>query len=309
MANRGAVAMKVVAADNASTYKGSRFSDVRAQLLSDPYTVLPRPQVSIWSMFKAFKNILMQDCITLVDREADIVPPMQKLLHGAGICFFGRWTITEETSYTGCLRSGSDYLIVVRCSTLLSHTDQGARRGFGFAGKIFPTLDPNELVKTANFVCIDNLGGTFARYKDVALANEPVLGANLGLLAYPLAIINGLYCFRRAVTTPMYRPLYALTETGLRPGEAAKGPKWLQITAEEGIVNSDAIDFRDELRLCNCKDARLRFNISVADERAPSGERLLRRIGVIELTEDVCSFSGDHRIRFRHIPSRGPAPA
>lgn len=45
-------------------------------------------------------------------------------------------------------------------------------RSFGFAGKLFPTLDPNELLKvhTANFFLIDDLGGTTANhYTDVAM--------------------------------------------------------------------------------------------------------------------------------------------
>jgi len=112
----------------AGTYAGSCFRDVRAQLLSDPYTVLPHHQVSIGSMFKAAKNILLSDSFSLVDHDADLVPYMQKLLHAVGICLFGRWTITEDTGYTGCFRGGTDHLIIARCSTLLSATDRGMRR-------------------------------------------------------------------------------------------------------------------------------------------------------------------------------------
>lgn len=294
----------------AETYTGSSFRDVRAQLVSDPYTVLPHHQVSIGSMFKAAKNILMRDSFSLVDRDADLVPHMQKLLHAVGICLFGRWTITEDTGYTGCFRGGADHLMVVRCSTLLSATDRGMRRGFGLAGKIFPTLDPNEVVRTANFVTIDVLGGTFAkRFSDVALTNSPAFGLNFGLLKLAFVMLNIVYVFQKADASPDYRPLYALSETGLRPGETPKGPKWLQLTVEEGIGKSDAIDFRDELRVANYKDGKLRFAISVADEKSPKGQQLWRRIGTIELTEDVCSDSGDHRVRFRHRPNRGHEPA
>src|SRR5258708_23037803 len=177
--------VKLGQADSApATYTGSRFSDVRAQLLSDPYTVLPHHTVTIGSMFNAGKNLLKQDGFSLVDRDADLVPPMQKLLHGVGICLFGKWKITEETGYTSCFRKGVEYLIVVRCSTLLSHTDRGTRRGFGLAGKIFPTLDPGEVVRAANFITIDDLAGTFAnRFTDVALTNQPPIGLNLGMIS------------------------------------------------------------------------------------------------------------------------------
>ena len=285
-------------------YVGSRYSEVRAQLLSDPYQRLPFHRLTLRGMFRKGVNLLQRDSISLVDADADLVPPMQKLFHGVGICFFGRWTIAEDLGYTGCFRKGSDYLIIVRCSTLLSQTHRGMRRGFGFAGKIFPTLDADALVKTANFVCIDSLGGTLAkRYTDVALTNEPALGINLGLLKHLSVVINGLHVFTNVGSpNPIHRPLYGLTEYGLAPGETANGPYWIQITLADGIQQSDEADFRHELRLDNYKDHRLRFNVAVAPES--KGERQWRRIGSIELTEDVVSASGDHRLRFRHLPNR-----
>src|SRR5262249_52350415 len=150
---------------------------------------LPPGRATIGSMFKGLTNILLKDSFRRVDNDEDLTPAVRKLLHSVGICFFGRWRITEKTDFTGCFRTGTAHLIIVRCSTLLSHTHHGERRGFGLAGKIFPTKDPNELVRTANFVTIDNLGGTFAqRFTDVALTNEPPLGPNLGLLRYLLVI-------------------------------------------------------------------------------------------------------------------------
>lgn len=293
-----------------AAYAGSRFSEVRAQLLSDPYTVLPKYKVSIGSMFKAGKDLLWRDSTSLVHEDADLVPPMQKLVNALGICMFGRWRITEDTGYTGCLRGGTDYLIIVRCSTTLSETERGAYRGFSLAGKIFPTLNPDDMVKTVNLVCIDSLGGTKApRFADVGLTNEPELGANPGLLKYLLVAINGVRVFR-SVGAPnaLHRPVYGLYEYGLAPGETPKGPKWIQVKVEEGIGKSDASDFRDELRVANYKDGRLRFSVAAASEKSATGERLWRRIGTIELNEDVCSASGDHRIRFRHLPNRSNAP-
>jgi hypothetical protein len=226
-----------------------------------------------------------------------------------GICLFGKWKITEDTGYTGCFRGGVEHLIIVRCSNQMTTTDRGTRRGFGFAGKIFPTLDPDERVKTVNFICIDNLGGTFAdRYTDVALTNEPPLGLNFGMLPYTFVVLNVLQVFNRIDNPSNYRPIYALSEQGLEPGETAKGPHWIQITTEAGIGKSDAVDFRDELRLKNYKDGVLRFVVSVADKKPSSKERLWRRIGQIDLNAEVCSSSGDHRLRFRHNLNRGHAP-
>ncbi|MGH9346273.1 MAG: hypothetical protein ACRD26_03305 [Vicinamibacterales bacterium] len=308
MVNLGMAGVGSARAGAPGTYAGSRFSDIRAQLLSDGYATLPRRRTTISAMFKGWTNVLKLDSLRRLASEEDLEPPRPKLLHRAGICLFGRWIITEDTGYTGCFRPGTDHLIIVRCSTLLSQTHRGSRRGFGIAGKIFPTLDPDELVKTANFITIDTLGGTLAdRFTDVALTNEPPLGVNLGLLRDALVVANVVVVFNAVDSTPSFRPLTRLTACGLRPGETPKGPKWMQLTTEAGIGTSDAADFRDELRVANYKDGRLRFTISVATETSPEGTRLWRRIGVIELTEDVCSKSGDERLRFQHVPNRRQA--
>lgn len=295
--------------DTSGTYEGSRFSEVRAQLLSDPYTTLPYHKVTIGSMFEAGKNLLLSDSKWLISQGHDLVPPFQKLLNPVGICFFGRWRITEETPYTGCFRTGVEHLIIVRCSNQMTTTDRGTRRGFGFAGKIFPTLDPGERVKTVNFICIDNLGGTFAeRYTDVALTNEPPLGLNFGMIPFAFVAANVVQVFNRVDQPPNYRPLYQLSQQGLQPGETARGPKWIQITTDPSVGKSDAVDFRDELRLKNYKEGVLRFIVSGAD-REEKGERLWRRLGVIEVNEEACSASGDRRLRFHHNPNRGhPVP-
>jgi len=292
--------------DGNGAYAGSRYSEVRAQLLSDPYTgTLPRYDVTIGSFFKAGKSVLWRDSRSVIDREADMVPPMQKLVNPLGICFFGRWKITEETPYTGCLRTGTEHLIIVRCSNLLTNALRGTWRSFGFAGKIFPTLDPDELVETVNLTCLDDFGGTYAeRFADVELSNEPPTSLHLGL-AFPNLFVSAyaLWTFVRAEKAPTYRSIYPLYEHGLAPGEKPRGPKWIRITTEEGIGRSDAADFRDELRLANYKDGVLRFVVSAAEEKK-GGKKLWRRIGVVDLNEEVCSASGDHRLRFRHYPNR-----
>lgn len=291
---------------NVPAYTGSSFREVREQLLSDPYPALPGHKVTIGSMFKAGKNLLLRDSGTILDKEADLVPPMQKLVHALGICLFGKWRITENTDYTGCFRSGVEHLILVRCSIQLSQPESGKRRGFGFAGKIFPTLDPNQKVKTANFITIDDLGGTFAkRFTDVALTNQPPTSVGFGLIPFAFVFANLLLTFRLTDTNAGFRPLYGLSQCGLPPGEAAKGPTWMQIKLADGMEKSDAKDFRDELRVANYKDGRLRFSISTTSEKSPDGKLQFRRIGEIELTEDVCSESADHRIRFHHNPNRG----
>ena len=49
----------------------------------------------------------------------------RRLLHPNGICLTGLWQITEETSYSGCFRQGSQALIVGRYSTCCTKTRRG----------------------------------------------------------------------------------------------------------------------------------------------------------------------------------------
>lgn len=292
-------------------YAGSTFNEVRAQVTSDPYTgPLPHYRVTIGTLVKLGKNLLWEKAQWLLAHNEDLTPPVQKLVNPLGITFFGRWKITEETPYSGCLRTGTDYLTVVRCSNLFTNTDRGTRRSFGLAAKVFPTLDPNERVKTANVVTLDTFTGTFPEhFTDVELTNQPPAALNFWLLQQFLVIVEGLWVFLRADQPSSYRPLYPLAQLALRPGETERAPVWIQFTADPSIGKVDAVDFRDELRLKNYKGGVMRFFIATAEKESKSGQRDWRRIGVVELDEDVISTSGDHRLRFRHDPNKGHGPA
>lgn len=288
------------------TYEGSTFKEVRDLVFSDPYDTFPNKRANIFSMFKGFTNLLWQDSETILSERADIVPHVDKLLHLTGISLTGTWKITEDNEYTGLFKKGTEALILVRCSSLLgrSRRTRSIRRGFAIAGKIFPTMDPEERVGTANFITIDALGGTRARkFTDVALTNEPALGVNLTLLGFIGAVFNVLIVFNLTDSDALHRPLYPLGEEGLAEGEVANTPYWLQLSHAEGNGSSDASDLRNELNVENYKDGILRFVISVApyDEK---GNRVFKPIGEIALNESVVSAAGDHRIRFYHQPNR-----
>ncbi len=287
------------------TYPRSTFREIRDAIFADPYDQLPAWDVTIGSMFTAGRNMLLNSCRILVRDTADFGPPYQKLVHPIGVCLTGRWRITQPTPYTGYFREGAEGLVVARCSTLLSNPIRGPRRGFGFAVKIFPTLDPNEPVRTANCNCIDVLGGTFARrFTDVALTNEPELGLNPGLIRYSWVVVNALYSFFATVKTPIFRPVDAVAELGLAEGERAVSPRWVQLAQAAGNGKSDEPDMRRELAVENYADKVLRYVISAApaDPQDPTVRRW-DRIGEIVLDESVCSYSGDHRLRFYHPPA------
>src|SRR5688572_19611041 len=138
-----------------TSYQGSTFKEVRDQVFSDPYKVLPQDRVTLRSFYRGFTNVLFKASLRTLDDPTDIVPYFQKLVHPNGVALAGTWNITEKSPYSGYFSQGSKALIMVRCSTALSETKRGKDRAFGFAGKLFPTTDPLKRVKTADFFAID----------------------------------------------------------------------------------------------------------------------------------------------------------
>ncbi len=290
-------------------YEGSTFREVRDLAFSDPYTAgYPSRKATLRSQFEGCKNLLWRDNQTLLTDRSDVVPYFDKLLHPSGICFGGTWRITEDSEYTGLFARGTEALILVRCSAPLGRTTSARARyrGFGLAGKIFPTMDPDERVDTANFVLIDVLGGSkAARFTDQRLTNEPALGINASLLKIVGVVVHTVVTFQLIDKKPTHRTLADLAGVGVAPG-AARAPHWMQTHHESANGQSDEPDLRDELKLEHYADGVLRFVVSVAPDD-PDGVRRFRPIGEIVLDECVVSASGDHRIRFYHRPNRARA--
>jgi hypothetical protein len=285
----------------ASNYQGSTFREVRDQVFSDPYVTLPLHTITLGSFYHGFANMLLRATTRALNDQSDIAPYFQKLVHPNGVALTGTWNVTEGSNYTGYFSPGSRALIIVRCSTLLYKTTRGSYRGFAFAGKIFPTMDPDERVRTADFLTIDVLAGTkAAHYTDVALTNEPPLGFNSDVIRMLGVVIATFGTFIHADYNPVLRPTYPVGELGLPEGATANSPRWIMLRACPGCGQSDEADFRNELMVENYADNMLRFNLSAAADRLLTGERDWRYLGHIDLTESVASESCDHRLVFQH---------
>jgi hypothetical protein len=287
-------------------YQGSTFREVRDAVFSDPYDVLPTYKITLGSFYQGLSNRLLQACRVELTEPRDNVEPFQRLVHPLGTALTGRWRMTEDSPYTGLFRKGTEALILTRCSVLLYETQQGKFRGFAFAGKIFPTLDPDERVKTVDFFTIDNLAGTQAKYfTGVDLSNHPPLGFNSDVIRLFWVVTATFAAFIRANFNPVFRPVYPVAEWGLREGETARVPRWMMVRGWPGCGRVDALDYRDELRVEGYKDGRLIFEVFAADEELPTGGRDYKKLGDITLTESVTSHSCDHRLKFRHPVLKG----
>ena len=277
----------------------NQFQSVWKQVTSDPVKKLPQDRVSYKRLFSAGKDIITRNSRRTLDSHANILPTFNKLAHPNGICLKGVWNIHTENKYSGYFKKNSKALIIVRASSALSNTRSGEIRSFGFAGKIFPTMNPalNNKENTANFFLIDDLGGTRARhYTDVGLSNEPSISKNSEVLKNLLYAVKIASAFSKTDTNPTIRQVYEISQLG-EPNKSSNiiTPQWMKVEAKQGQT-VDALDFRDELKINN---SMLVFNIFVASNKI-KGKKDWENIGIISLDTSVVSTSCDHRLHFHH---------
>jgi hypothetical protein len=290
-------------------YAGSSFATVWSQVASDPYPSLPHDAVTLGSFFGFFQDHMLDAARRTLSDHSDLLPRFRKLVHPNGVCLAGTWNITVDTPFTGAFRPGRR-LFIARASTALTATERGQYRAFGFAGKIFPTLDPDAVVPTANFFTIEDLGCTLRdHYLDAVNTNdiihisftpETFLNTPVGA-AVAAAFLAADHTFDTKQT--LIRQLYPIAEAGEADPTQARAPMWLKITGAPDVPRVDAVDFRDELRLENYPDG-LRFDIWIADQGTREGDKSWQRVGYIDVTDEALSDSCDHRLHFHHPPFR-----
>lgn len=301
------VALSVVMAPSAfAEYQGSSFREIRNLLLS------PAPEVSLpgeleeravyqrgeLPRYEITAEGLLQAAIRTTTEKEDFYPRLEKLLHSNGICFTGSWEITERSPYTGYFETGRRALFVGRASAASSETRRGEKRGFGFAGKLFPTEDPSQVVKTGNFFAVDVLmGRETEHFVDTAMTNEPEIGFNWSLLGLMLKIKSAL---SKADENPGFRPLTPISRLGLDAREADRTPRWMRIRAAKGTRRADEIDFRDELDFARHHPDGIELEVHVSETTQDPRSKDWRRIGRIRLRESIVSYGCDRQLHFAH---------
>lgn len=275
------------------------FQDIWNQVSSDPYNKLPQDKVSFWKLFSWDRDIILESSQRTLRNHADILEPFEKLAHPNGICFKGIWEIDTNNRYSGYFKNDTKALIIARASSALSNTRRGETRAFGFAGKIFPTMNPLDIndENSANFFLIDDLGGTDAEYyTDVLLTNEPKVTITMEVLKNLLYVMKLTSAFTNADENPGIRQVYEISHLGEDNNTNIITPRWMKIEAEKG-QRVDADDFRDELKIIDEKE--LIFNIFVAS-KIIDNKKDWQKIGTITFDSSVVSKSCDHQLHFHH---------
>jgi len=259
---------------------------------------LPHYKVTAASFIENGINKLVEAAKRTIGQKDDYYPRLTKLLHPNGVCATGEWRITEKTPYTGYFQTAARGLFIGRWSVALSDTLRGQDRGFGFAGKIFPTTNPDLKVETASFFTVDVLMGTQTNSPLLtATTNEPDLGFNFSLISLGLKIANAL---QQADASPLFRPLYPISELDSQDPSKAKTPHWMMLKPRFSDKLPVGPDFRDELQMRNFPKG-LAMEIYVSDTTKDRTKlKGCTKIGEIALRYTVVSYGCDRQLHFGH---------
>lgn len=260
---------------------------------------LPQYEVNASTIFPKGSDQLKKDAQRTVTKSDDYYPRLPKLLHSNGICVTGQWQATENSKYTGLFAKGSTGLFIGRVSVTLDGTQYSENRGFGLAGKIFPTMDKNENVKTANFFSIEVLLGLKKQYfMNASMTNEPETGFDFSLIGMGLKIASA---FSSADSNPGFRPLYPISESQLLKDQTAVTPHWFRIKVAGGQIVNNESDFRHEVSKALFDNKQLIINVEVSDQSKDRNDNSVwKKIGILTIDDSIVSYGCDRRLHFAH---------
>jgi hypothetical protein len=261
--------------------------------------LLPVYPVNYSSVFAGGDEPLTKDAVRTTTERFDYYDRLPKRLHPNGICVSGIWNITEKTPYTGLLATQATGLFIGRISVAMGHTEASKKRGFGFAGKVFPTLDKDQPLLSANFFTVDVLlGSVLPHALDASMTNEPETGFDFSLIGLGLKIATIL---SMADENPGFRPLTQLAIAGAPLTQAPIQPRWIRLKADRSLKMNNETDFRREILRALAANKILKYSIEVSNvtsnRKAASG---WTRIGSIELDQAQISYGCDRRLHFSH---------
>jgi hypothetical protein len=317
-------------------YDGSTYQEVRDSVFSAPYpsaistgnpdTKLPLYPVSVCTLIKGLFDLrhpspLGAAAVRTIQTRADLRPGqdgkgVRRLVHPHGVCLAGTWRITAETKYTGYFASNKQCLVIARYSSELTLREQA--RNLSLVGKLFPTLVPDQKVRTGHFFTQSALGGLRVdSIFDVTFRNAPDIRPLANFTNTLKLMIFGLV-FRRADSHVSERQLYEIAELGedtTAPQWKSNYPRYMQLKIKYPVRQNARLepDFRDEVlaqldRLGDPAAVRkLVFSIQVSETGKRTGwiNQTLKgtqwvEIGEIEFTEAAASHNGDFVIHFHH---------
>lgn len=286
--------------------KSISLNQLMYELKKDEYDILPHYKVTLGGFFKRCRNIFLRHCRRTLNDSSNLLDPFDRIIHKNGIALKGTWNITEDSPYSGYFKKGSQGLILVRASVAHTVTTPREFRCFGFVGKLFPTLDADEVCNPANFLTMDAVTGRDIRFfNDAVLTNETYIIFNWFFVKYMVFLAVVLICFLIVDKLPVFRPVDSIATLGEDPDQEIVTPHWLRIVPSSiNSPSSDANDFREELTLDTQSHKSLRYQIHVAAKAAKLKSAKFEYLGYVELDESILSHSVDNRLHFHHTKVR-----
>ena len=268
---------------------------------------LPQYRVNMNTLINSGSFPLFKRSKATLNERSDYYLRFKKWVHANGVCATGKWDIDKSSPYSGYFGGGASGLFIGRISVALQETTNAGDRGFGFAGKIFPTLDPSAQVETTSFFTVDVLSGTPAsRFLDVALTNDPPLFPSAKIAG---VLFNIALAFTRVDSSPTFRPVTQIANMA-RIGEsgAMKAPVYIRLRSAAGTLKNNQADFRNEMLTAMAENHnQLKFVIDAAesklDRNASTGASPItawKPIGAITLNQAIVSYGCDRRLHFSH---------
>lgn len=262
--------------------------------------VLPQYKMNFKTIFHAPSSLQADARRTLSDGY-DYYERLTKKLHPNGVCVAGTWNIENTSPYTGLFRPNQS-LFIGRISVAMEATDFDSRRGFGFAGKIFPTMDVDQVAKTANFFTVDVLTGQSEQYfMKTSTTNQPEIGfPNLLDLSGTFLGIQIKKALEEVDSNPGFRPLTPIASSGETLKEI-KQPKWMRLKVDQGQILNTESDFRNEVLKAVAENKLLKVGIYVSDKGPDrNSEKVWTRLGTIKINRAYVSYGCDRKLHFAH---------
>lgn len=279
-----------------SAYEGVSASSLWTKITSNEYENRPYYKVTLGSLSDGFSNLISKAANRTIKQKADFLPTFRKLVHPNGVCLKGEWVIDKENRYSGVFKKGSQFPFIGRASLALSYADAGKRRGFGLAGKVFPSVDVEQTVKTANFFVIDDLIGTKNEYfLNAPLINDADFSLSLSLFKNIFLGAKIAKAFNEADLNPGIRQVYQLSEA--LGGKNIVTPKWFMVHGRSG-QNILHKDFRNELDI-ELRGRPLYFDIFVSSSVKRKNANW-KKIGYIRMDQSALTPACDQNLHFNH---------
>ena len=183
----------------------------------------------------------------------------------------------------------------------MENVNLSEKRGFGFAGKLYPTMNRTDIVKTGNFFTVDILMGTKNKpFLTAEMTNEPETGFDISVIGLGLKIASAL---KAGDENPSFRPLTGIS--GLNETSTIRTPRWIKIGASQRMIKNNESDFRKEVLFALEQNKTLIFDVQVSDTTKDTEDSGWNKIGQIEINSAYVSYSCDRRLHFAH-PKMNP---